>query len=528
VNDLPEAGWGVLAALALVIGISGWLGAMAQRVVERGSFVRGFFLGNRGLGTWAMALTATVQSGGTFMGVPSLIYTRGWIVALWIGAYMLVPLTTFSVLGTRLGQLSRLTGAVTVPDMFRGRFDRPVVGLIASLMILFYMSFMMLAQFKAGAILMQMSLPSIPGIYEPHVMTLAEDVTAQLDWGYYVGLTVFAVTVVGYTMAGGFLASVWTDLFQSVLMLVGVVTLLILAIPAAGGLERATLAAVEQTSPAFASGPGYDPGDVAWLSPSLAMSMFFVWIFGGMASPATMVRVMASRNTAVLRRSIFCLGTYNLFIYIPLICICISARAIIPNLHQPDEVIPRMALRMTSELPAGSLLAGLILSAPFGAVMATVSTFLVLMASGLVRDLYQRFINPAASDAQIKRITHLAMAGIGVAAVIAVLNPPKHLQDLIVFGTTCAASSLLIPALMACYWRRATAAGTIAAMLGGSVTIWALYLIGRIEHGRFSKHDPWGFDPIIFGLAVSALSGIIVSLLTRPPRAELIRQLFDE
>ena len=48
--------YGVLTALVVIIGVSGWLGVVAQRAVSKGSFLKGFFLGNRGLGVWAMAL----------------------------------------------------------------------------------------------------------------------------------------------------------------------------------------------------------------------------------------------------------------------------------------------------------------------------------------------------------------------------------------------------------------------------------------------------------------------------------------
>ncbi len=154
-----SAGMGTLVALLVFIAASVWLGTVAQRVVEKGSFLKGYFLGNRGLGAWALALTATVQSGGTFMGFPSLVYSFGWIVALWIASYMVVPITGFGVLGKRISQLSRRTGAITVPDLFRERFGSPAAGLMASLLILLFMSFMMVAQFKAGAIVMKISWP---------------------------------------------------------------------------------------------------------------------------------------------------------------------------------------------------------------------------------------------------------------------------------------------------------------------------------------------------------------------------------
>src|SRR5881628_1408890 len=130
---LPSIGYGVLFMLA-----SMWIGALANRVTRQGSFMKGFFLGNRGLGAWALALTATVQSGGTFMGFPSLIYTYGWIVALWIASYMVVPITGFAVIGKRIAQISRRTGAVTMPDLFRARYASPAAGLVCSLLIIVF------------------------------------------------------------------------------------------------------------------------------------------------------------------------------------------------------------------------------------------------------------------------------------------------------------------------------------------------------------------------------------------------------
>src|SRR6516164_2434947 len=173
-SDGKSVGYGTLAALVVFILASVWIGILANRAVQSGTFMKGFFLGNRGLGAWTLALTATVQSGGTFMGFPSLVYTHGWIVALWIAGYMVVPITGFGVLGKRTAQLSRKTGALTVPDLFRARFDSPALGLAASLLIMFYMSFMMVAQFKAGATIMKEAWPRSTG----GTMLLTEDAAA--------------------------------------------------------------------------------------------------------------------------------------------------------------------------------------------------------------------------------------------------------------------------------------------------------------------------------------------------------------
>lgn len=550
----PQAGIGTLLALVIFILASMWIGALANRAMKEGSFMKGFFLGNRGLGSWALALTATVQSGGTFMGFPSLVYSHGWIVAVWMSGYMVVPITGFGFLGKRLAQLSRRTGAITVPDMFRARFASPALGLTASLMIMFYMSFMMVAQFKAGALVMKLSWPGTGAL------ALSEDLPEEtakeqaakpseeaakpkpkgMGKAYFIGLAVFSITVVGYTLLGGFLAAVWTDLFQSVMMLVGVVILLILALANAGGLERATLDAVAATGPGYVFGPGYDPAGEGrlFLPLGLAVSFFFVWVYAGVGSPAGMVRIMASENTTVIRRSIFLLAAYNSMIYIPLVIICICGRALIPDLppENSDEIIPRMALTAPANLPGGTFIGGLILAAPFGAIMATVSSYLVVIASGLVRDVYQRFFNPEATPYELRRLSYIVMIVVGAVAVGANIEPVKFLQAIVIFSGTGAAATFLIPALMLAYWRRATVPGMLASMLCGAGTLVVLYLLGfngvgkDVLIGGVSRFRPYfllGLDPLLWGLLASSTAGIGVSLATEPPDAALVSELFD-
>jgi SSS family solute:Na+ symporter/sodium/pantothenate symporter len=351
---------------------------------------------------------------------------------------------------------------------------------------------------------------------------------------YLIGLFLFALTVVSYTMIGGFLAAVWTDLFQSVMMFVGVIILLALTLSRIEGMEAASRQAVENTGPGFVTGPGYSADGRQFLTPAMAVSFFVLWIFGGLGQPASQVRLMACRDTQTIRRSMALLSVYNMFIYIPLIIICVAARSVMPHLEQSDEVMPRMAMWATRDMPGGSLIAGLILAAPFGAVMATVSSFLVIIASGLVRDVYQRFINPSATRHEIKRLTYLAMLGVGAACVASNIWPIKYLQVLIVFCSGGVAAAFFFPALMVTFSRRATAAGMIASMLSGAGTVLVLLLIGYWlpdnklgPETDFQSYYLLGLEPVVWGVLVSAIAGIGVSLFTEPPRAELIAQLFD-
>jgi SSS family solute:Na+ symporter/sodium/pantothenate symporter len=332
------------------------------------------------------------------------------------------------------------------------------------------------------------------------------------------------------------------------MMLLGVMILLFLTVPSVGGLEQATREAVAVTDSRFAFVPGYDASGWDFLPTGMAVSFFCVWVFSGIGSPASLVRVMASDNTDVLRKSIVLLAVYNCLIYLPLVAICVAGRALMPHLDKPDEIMPRLALTVTDGLPGSTLISGLILAAPFGAVMATVSCYLLVISSGLVKDLYLRFVRPGAGLREIRLVTYFSMALVGVLAIAANLRPVKYLQVLVVLSGTSSAATFVTCALMMCYWRRATAGGTIASMLGGAGTIAALFFLGWLQ--RFAQAavgdgtasallhsiagvlgpdpgigiaDPFrpyyllGLHPILWGLPVSAAAGILVSLITKPP-----------
>ena len=263
---------------------------------------------------------------------------------------------------------------------------------------------------------------------------------------------------------------------------------------------------------------------------------FIIWVWGGVGTPAGLVRLMASQDTSVIRKSIYLLSLYNMGIYLPLIVICICGRALIPDLEKTDEIIPRLALMTTSKWPAGSIVAGLILAAPFGAVMATVSSYLVVLSSAVVRDIYQRFVNTKADRDHLRVVAWGTMVFAGLLSVVINWNPVQFLQAFIVFSTSGAAATFLVPAIMACYWRRANATGILVSMVSGALTVLALYTIGIAELipqnpiGAQTSFRPYfllGYDPLIWGLLISVAFGSCATMLTDPPDEDLVSRMFD-
>lgn len=610
------------------------LAVISNRVQVGKSFLSEYFLGSRSLGMWAFALTlaATSTSGGSFTGFPSLIYTHGWVLALWIASYMLVPVIMMGLLGKRLNQMARQANAITIPDVLRSRFESRPLGILSTVLIIFFMTFNLVAQFKAGAVMLSTLLDDVP-LFDRAVTAVGPSLASVpalegVNPAYLLCLLFFSVAVIVYTSYGGFRAVVWTDVLQGVVMLVGVLILLPLTLSQVGGLAAATkdlarmvpprrstvvvpvdalrgdaielgewltgraappsqprvfrageraeataaddsgelrIAALEIRSPhevdrimkriaageieakavvsdversrrhaygsdrpgVYVAAPGPSVTDAAGFLPlAIAVSFFFYWTFSGAGQPSNMVRLMAFNSSATLRRAIVTVAVYFSLIYFPLVAIFCSARVLLPGMEvEADRIMPALAEHVTRAAGA-PWLAGLLVAAPFAAVMSTVDSFLLMISSAIVRDVYQRDIAPDAPEKRIKRLTYVVTVLVGIAALLGSVNPPDYLQYIIVFTGGGLSASFLMPVGLALYWPRFNAAGAIAAMSSGFAMHTITYAAGLLVYEDVRPIKLAGLDPFIPELIISLLAGVIVCYSTPRPSASLVERFF--
>jgi Na+/pantothenate symporter len=544
----------LVAFFAYMLGVF-LLGALSHRLLQRGAFLKEYFLGDRKLNAWVLGLTyvATSVSAGSFVGFPSFIYQHGWILALWIAGYMVAGLVSKGAMAKRLNQISRLSGAITVPDVLRDRFQSPALGLLASVFLLVFLTFNLVGQFKAGGLIMRQAcggvmdsaayqatrnitagfLSSVGAWTEPEAANEPKGFYGSEYPDYVIGILIFSLTVVAYTTYGGFWAVTWTDVLQGLMIVIGALLLMVLALIKVGGLTAAT-EKLRRIDPDLLTGPG--PHN--FLGPGLAVSFFFLWTIGTMGQPVGMVRLMACRDTPTLRRSLFLIGVYYALIYLPLVITFVCARALYPTEYREhsDDIMPVMALRVTDDWP---LVGGVILAAPYAAAMSAVAGFLLLMSSSLVRDIYQRNINPTVSQRMVRSMSYGTTAVVGTIVTLAALWPPRFLQYLIIFTGAGMACTYLCPVVLALFWRRATRSGALAALLGGFLTVCLLWLLGYLGVGKQDVEGPakqdfaplylFGLDPVLHGLIVSFTIGIVVSLFTEPlPSKHVDRYFLDQ
>ncbi|MCZ6792443.1 MAG: hypothetical protein O7J95_02370 [Planctomycetota bacterium] len=616
------------------------LAGLSHRLLKKKTFLNEYFLGSRGLGSWALAFTfaATASSGGSFTGFPSFIYSYGWVLALWIASYMIFPLTTMGVMGKRLNQVARKTGAITIPDVFRDRFESTGLALFATCTIIFFTICNLVAQFKAGGLIIEgtFNLPA--------------------RWGYQAGLVIFAVTVIFYTAYGGFRAVVWTDVLQGIVMGVGVAILVPVVLVQAGGLEAVQEKILSQpptlvtamegrfndlvlkarTSPSprgmayrhprtleaplevglstlegedwievhlgtdrqgrLAStgndvkraleehpvlgpmleiefpfnnnevvrgeggervergatgiidfprdgseerfvfrrgdeaifGPGRKVGGDPFLPLGMVISFFFMWAITGMGQPHMMVRLMAFKDSRTLKRAILTVTFYYGMIYLPLVFIFVAARTLLPQLtpEDSDKSMVLLTTRVVGDMGVGyQILGAIFVAAPFAAVMSTVDSFLLLISSGLVRDVYQRTINPRVSDRTVKWASYTMTVVVGILVTALATRPPDFLQRIIVFTSGGFAASFLCPMFLGIYWKGMTRQGALSAMIGGF-----LIVVGLFAPNLFggSQVNLLGIHPSVWGLLGSFLLGIVVSKLTGPAPTHLVRRYFQK
>ena len=148
-------------------------------------------------------------------------------------------------------------------------------------------------------------------------------------------------------------------------------------------------------------------------------------------------------------------------------------------------------------------------------LLAAVVTFtrtggaiLLTAASAVSHDLYGRLLAPEASDGSRGRAGRIAVLLFSAIPVALAFQHLSLVNFIVIYAARLMVSFLFVPVVFGLNWKRATAAGALASMLGGLTTCLVWSVVGH----------PYllGLDPAEAGVLVSAALFFGVSLVTHP------------
>ena len=187
--------------------------------------------------------------------------------------------------------------------------------------------------------------------------------------------------------------------------------------------------------------------------------------------------------------------------------------------NSPREILAFSALH---GLP--TMLGALLMGAIFAKIISTANNYLFSPATNLVNDVFVRYISPEASNKRVLIVSRLMVALLGIWALYQALHTDSVLKKTLYAYTIYSAA--LTPVILAAFFsRRATAAAAVTSIGAGTVVtvFWDTAFIHTHLPPLLSQRDA-----IFPALAVSLISLVVVSLLTKPPTQEQIRQFLPD
>ncbi len=410
-----------------------------------------FFIGGDQLPGWALALSerSSDMSGWLLLGMPGLAWAAGlssvWAIVGAAGG----AIFQWVVYSRPFMEGRKETGAITPIGLLAEKLptESPVLRILPGIVaFVFYMGYVG-SQFLAGGKIFE-------SVFGVNATT---------------GLLVVAVLIIAYALAGGFLAVVWTDTMQALLMVFTLVVLPgILLVQVLMDPSMSIMGSLEASGGGRSSWLGGATGGAAFVLIGANLSWFLACLGG---YPHLTQRLMAVRNEQERRTAIIVSTVWGVLTAIGTVLLGLLARTIhgAPEAIQADRemVLPYMVLEHTPGLLGGILLAGAL-----AAMMSTADSQLVVASSAAAHDIYNKVVKKGEDFTEKKRVRISRIGTLAVGAVgLAIAALAQSLVYTLVSYSATGLFSAFGPAFtLLFFWGdRFSKAGLIAAFLAGPI-----------------------------------------------------------
>lgn len=478
--------------IAYMIGVT----LFGASFFKRNKTSSAFTLGNQNIPGWVITLSifATFVSSISYLALPGIAYQSNWNpfvfsltipLAAWIAVRFFVPLyrkinspSAYSYLEERFGPWARIYVSVCY--------------LLTQLM-------------RVGTIL----------------YLLALTLHAIFGWNIALVILITGITIMIYSMLGGFQAVVWTDAIQAILLICGaIVTLVFILIKMPGGAEQVFQVAMENGKMSLGS-----------FSLDLTSSTFWVVLVYGIfinlqnfgIDQNYIQRYMASRSDRAAKRSALSGGLLYipvsllfLFIGTALYAYFSSGAASLPaelqDMDNADQVFPHF---IVSQLPRG--VPGLLIASIFAAGMSTISTSFNSAATVFLTDFYRKFRKREPNEKESMKVlyqTTVVITILAISVALAMINVKSALDAWWKLASIFSGGMLGI-FLLGAFTRRSKSTGAVVGVICGIAVIAWMSLSSLADDPSRYGNIFHSYLTIVFGTLAIFLLGFLVSLLPK-------------
>ena len=453
--------------LIIVMAYSLAMIAIALGARKKARTQNGFFVAQRQANTALItgSFVATAVGGSVTVGMAGLGFGQG-LTGVW---WLLVGSIGLVLLGTFFAKKVRGAALYTLPELVEKQYGRRV-GLAASILIVIAWIGVVAGQIVAAGTIL-----SIFGI------------GSGVFW-----MVVFTVVLVAYTVIAGQLSVIRTDLFQAVVVCLGVFVTLALFLPQAGGLDGLRFSLPQD----FFSFPVSSQFDWKALL-SLLILVGATYVVG----PDMYTRLFCARNGRTAQKAAFLSASAFIPLAFAIALIGMGARVLYPHIS-PEQAFPQLISGVLSPWMGGLVLAALV-----AALMSSADTCLLSQGVILTQDIVKRFI-PSLSEKGTILLTRLNIIVLGLLA-LGLAMVLKGVITSLLFAYTVFTCGLVVPVIAGFYKDKlkVTPQGALAALIGGGT----IGLLGKIP----SLDIPLKGDLGLIGFGASAVLLFGVSYLGR-------------
>ncbi len=420
-----------------------------------------YFLAGRNIGWFAIGASLFVSNISTehFIGLAGSGATSG----LAVGHFEWLACLILLILGWVFVPFYLRSNVFTMPEFLERRFNRECAVYLASISIIAYVFTKISVHLYAAAVVLE----------------------RVVGWSPMTAAVILVIATGIYTIAGGLSAVIYTDLVQTIILIIGAVILSIIGLDKVGGFPG--LRAALPPDYFHMIKPISDP-EFPWTGIFLGAPILGIWYW--CTDQVIVQRVLSAKDEGHAKAGTIFAGFLKILPVFMLVLPGLIAVALYRSSFKfgpqgqvlnGDIAYPTLIINL---LPAG--LVGLMIAALLAALMGAMSAVFNSASTLVTLDFYKK-IRPNASEAQLVNFGRVMT---GVMVLLGLLWVPYiHLISSQLYIYLQSVQGYISPPIAVCFilgilWPRMNGAGAISSLLAGFVLGALRFVFELLDRGR--------------------------------------------